>query len=123
MSILKSLEVKGRISQPKMLMEQNEYWGTVEKGESIRISAEAEGRVLVNGGDVLEHTPCVGLNVYKLTVEGLEGEFLVNIICREPSILLTLLVWRQSACRQICTFTAVRRFAISEKRPLRRKTF
>ncbi|MBR3750651.1 MAG: glycoside hydrolase family 32 protein [Clostridia bacterium] len=84
MSILKSLEVKGRISQPKTLMEQNEYWGTVEKGESIRISAEAEGRVLINGGDVLEYTPCVGLNVYKLTVEGLEGEFLVNIICREP---------------------------------------
>ena len=84
MSFLNKLEVLGNISFPKLLMEQNEYWGTVEKGAVIKICAEADGKVLINGTECCEYTPCVGLNVYCITREGVEGEFRVNVICREP---------------------------------------
>ena len=84
MSFLNKLEVLGDISFPKLLMEQNEYWGTVEKGAEIKICAEADSRVLINGTECREYTPSVGLNVYCITREGVDDEFRVNVICREP---------------------------------------
>ena len=81
MALLSALTVKGNIKNPLLLLEKNQYWGTVERGAAVEIIAPD---VMINGGDGTVFTPEVGLNVYLLTRQGSNEEFRVNIICRLP---------------------------------------
>ncbi len=85
MAFITSLAVEGEVKYPKPLFDQNEYWGTVQSGEQIKIIASSDkGEVLINGGTDSVFTPDVGLNVYILTVDGCAEQFRLNIICRLP---------------------------------------